>query len=122
MHALRSPRDAYTRVEFNARIAGASAAELVLVCYDQLVAALAKAERAASTGNNQTKSEALTRAVSALTALQLGVDRSQPIASSLLQFYAAARKTVLDSVLRFDAPAIQTLRRDISDIAQAMRS
>lgn len=121
MHALRSPRDAYTRVEFNARIAGASAAELVLVCYDQLVAALAKAERAASTGNNQTKSEALTRAVSALTALQLGVDRSQPIASSLLQFYAAARKTVLDSVLRFDAPAIQTLRRDISDIAQAMR-
>ena len=121
MHALRSPRDAYTRVEFNARIAGASAAELVLVCYDQLVAALAKAERAASTGNNQTKSEALTRAVSALTALQLGVDRSQPIANSLLQFYAAARKTVLDSVLRFDAPAIQTLRRDISDIAQAMR-
>ena len=121
MHALRSPRDAYTRVEFNARIAGASAAELVLVCYDQLVAALAKAERAASTGNNQTKSEALTRAVSALTALQLGVDRSQPIASSLLQFYAAARKSVLDSVLRFDAPAIQTLRRDISDIAQAMR-
>lgn len=121
MHALRSPRDAYTRVEFNARIAGASAAELVLVCYDQLVAALAKAERAASAGNNQTKSEALTRAVSALTALQLGVDRSQPIASSLLQFYAAARKTVLDSVLRFNAPAIQTLRRDISDIAQAMR-
>ena len=122
MHALRSPHDAYMRVEFNARVAGASAAELVLVCYDQLSAALAKAMRAAAAGNNQLKSEALTRAVSALTALQLGVDRSQPIAVSLLQFYAAARKTVLDSVLCFDAGAVETLRRDVGEIAQAMRS
>ena len=121
MHALRSPHDAYTRVEFNARVAGASAAELVLVCYDQLSAALAKAMRAAAAGNNQLKSEALTRAVSALTALQLGVDRSQPIAASLLQFYAAARKTVLDSVLRFDAGQVDVLRRDVGEIAQAMR-
>ena len=122
MHALRSPHDAYTRVEFNARVAGASAAELVLVCYDQLIAALAKAERAAAASNNQLKSEALTRAVSALTALQLGVDRGQPIAAVLLQFYAAARKTVLDSVLRFDPGAVRTLRQDISDIAQALRN
>lgn len=120
MHVLCSPRDAYTRVEFNARVAGASAAELVLVCYDQLAAALAKAERAAATGNNKLKSDALTRAVSALTALQLGVDRSQPIAASLLQFYAAARKTVLDSVLRFDAAAIHALRQDVNEIAQAI--
>lgn len=120
MHAPRNPGQAYRRVEFDARVAGADPRELVLVCYEQLGDALGRALAAAAAGNNRAKSDALTRALSALTALQMGVDARSPIAPALQDFYAAGRSAVLGSVLNFNAGALTRLRGDASDIAAAL--
>ncbi len=121
MHALHSPREAYRRVEFDARVTGANPAELVLVCFEQFGAALARAQAAAASNDNLLKSQSLTRALAALSALQLGIDQRQPLALALDQFYAAARRTVLDSVLQFDAKALAAVHRDMNDVAAALR-
>lgn len=120
MHAPRNPGQAYRRIEFDARVAGADPRELVLVCYDQLGEALGRALAAAAAGNNCAKSEALTRALSALTALQIGVDAQSAIAPALNDFYAAGRSAVLGSVLNFNPGALNRLRGDVADIAAAM--
>ena len=120
MHALHSPREAYRRVEFDARVSAARPAELVLVCFEQFVAALARAQSAAASGDNQLKSQSLTRALAALTALQLGIDQREPLAPALDQFYAAARRTVLGCVLKFDPAVLAALGRDMTDIAAAL--
>ena len=120
MHAPRDPGQAYRRIEFDARVAGADPRELVLVCYDQLGGALGRALSAAAAGNNRAKSEALTRALSALTALQMGVDVRSSVAPALLEFYSAGRSAVLGSVLNFNAAALSRLRGDAADIASAL--
>ena len=120
MHALRSPHEAYRRVDFDARVAGADPRQLVLVCYEQLVGALARALHGARSGDNRLKSEALTRALAAIAALQMGIDPAAPIAPALAQFYGAARKTLLDNVLVFDAEAVAALRQDFLEIAGSL--
>jgi len=120
MQSLRNPQEAYRRVDFDARVAGADPAQLVALCYEQLIGALGSALIAAERGDNGFKSRSLTRALSALTALHLGVDQGQAIAPALLQFYGAARQAVLDSVLAFDPAALAGVRRDFIDIARAM--
>ena len=61
-----------------------------------------------------------TRALSALTALQLGVSGSQGVALALRQFYTAARSAVLDGVLTFNPARIGQVRQDFIDIASAL--
>lgn len=118
----RSPQETYRRIDFDARIAGADPHQLVLLCYEQLAAALATAIHAAARGDNARKSAALTRALSAITALQMGLDSGQAIASALATLFDAARKTVLGSVLVFDASALSRLRHDMIDVAGAFQS
>lgn len=120
MHSLRNPSQAYRRVEFDARVAVADPRELVLVCFDQLTTALSRAVHADARGDNLAKSEALTKALSAIAALQLGVDHTAPLAGALDQFYTGARHTLLDNVLRFDASAIERLAGDVGDVARAL--
>lgn len=121
MHALRNPALAYRRVDFDARVAGADPRELVLVCYDQLCSALALALHANTRSDNQAKSEALTRALAAIAALQLGIDPAAQMAAVLGQLYAGARRTLLDSVINFDPGAVARLSQDMAEIAQALR-
>ena len=120
MRALHSPSEAYRRVEFDARVIGADPRQLVLVCYEQLDAALARALHAAAAGDNRAKSEALTRALTAISALQLGVDPTAEIAPALSQFYGAARKVLLDCALHFDPAALKQIRRDFFEISQSL--
>lgn len=122
MQYLRSPQEAYRKVDFDARVAGADPVQLVLVCYEQLASALGTAIHAQARGDNAAKSASLTRALSALTALQMGLDQNQPIAGALSILFEGARKTVLDSVLHFDGDALAALRHDVSEIADAFRS
>ena len=122
MYTLRSPADAYRKVDFDARIAGAGPGQLVLVCYEQLAAALGGAIHAAAAPDNSRKSASLTRALAALTALQMGLDRGQPISVALSTVFEAARHTVLDSVIQFDPDAIGRLRSDVSEIAAALQA
>ena len=73
MLALRTPSEAYRRVDFDARVEGADPRTLVMLCYESLVSSLGTALFAHDRGDNRAKSAALTRAVSALTALLLGM-------------------------------------------------
>lgn len=122
MHGLRSPHEAYRKVDFDARIAGAGPLQLVVLCYEQLAIALGSAIHAAACGDNARKSAALTRALAALTALQLGLDHGQTIAAALNTFFETSRRTVLDSVLKFNPATLQGLRDDVSEIAGAFRA
>jgi flagellin-specific chaperone FliS len=120
MLAQRNPHEAYRRVDFDARIAAAAPGELVVLCLEQFIAAAGSALVAHERHNNLLKSQAMTRAMSALTALQMGIDGSVGIAAALGQFYGAARKTLLDSVIDFEASAIQAMRQDFIDVARAL--
>jgi len=120
MLALRNPQDAYRRVEFDARIAGARPDQLVALCYQELAVALGSAIRAHERGDNQRRSAGLTRALAALTALQLGVDARADAAPALQQFYAALRQMVLASVPRFDPARLTAAKRDVEEVAAAL--
>lgn len=120
MLALRNPHEAYRRVEFDARIASARPDQLVALCYQELAVALGSATRAHERGDNQRRSAGLTRALAALTALQLGIDTGAAAAPALLAFYAGLRKAVLDSVPQFDPARLSAARRDVEEVSAAL--
>lgn len=120
MLTQRNPHEAYRRIDFDARVAGAAPQELVLLCLEEFVISLGSAIVAHERADNLFKSKSLTRALSALTALQLGVDSSAAISGALSQLYEAARRTVLDNVLKFDPAAVGVIRQDFIEISRAM--
>ena len=117
MLAHRNPHTAYRRVDFDARVSTASPSELVKLCYEQVISALGRALVAHDRGDNGMKSDALARATSALTALQMGVSGEGGVADALLQLYTSARHTVLNNVLAFNPAAIAEIRADFVEIA-----
>jgi flagellar protein FliS len=117
-----NPREAYRRIDLDARVAGADPRQLVQLCYEQLIDALSLALHGNAIADNGLKSRALTRALSALTALRLGIDSSAPVAGPLGQFLDAGRRAILANVTQFDSASITRLRQDFTDIAQAMRN
>jgi flagellar protein FliS len=119
MLAQRNPQEAYRRVDFDARIAAAKPSELVVLCLEQFVAATGSALIALERKNNELKSQSMTRALSSLTALQMGIDGNGGMAGPLSQFYGAARQVLLDNVLRFDPAAIKVVRSDFLEVYQA---
>lgn len=122
MLALRNPQEAYRRVDFDARVAGADPKQLVVLCYEQVTTALASALFAHEGGNNHAKSQAITRALAAVTALQLGIAGHQGVAASLHNFYASVRRALLDAALDFAPAQIAAIRHDLIDIAAALHS
>lgn len=116
----RDPGEIYRRVDFDARVRGANSRQLVELCLEQVTGSLSRAIHAEPRGDTAAKSAALTRAVAALTALQLGVDQNHPTGAALNQLYQSARVAVLDSVLRFDAAKLETIRADFAEIREAM--
>lgn len=119
MLAQRNPSEVYRRIDFDARIAAAKPGELVVLCLEQFVAATGSALIAHDRKNNELKSQSMTRALSSLTALQMGIDGNGGMAGPLSQFYGAARQILLDNVLRFDPVAIKTVRQDFVEVYQA---
>ena len=122
MRPFQSPHEAYRRVDFDARVNGASPSELVHLCYDHLTGALGTAIHAHAIGDNGLKSRSMTRALTAITALQMGVSGESGVAAALNQLYEAARRTILDSALSFDSGSIANLRQDFIEIGQALQS
>lgn len=122
MLALRNPQEAYRRVDFDARVAGANPQQLVVLCFEQITTALASALFAHEGGDNQAKSQAITRALAAITALQLGVAGDKGVAASLHNFYASVRRALLDAALDFAPARIATIRQDLIEIAGALLS
>lgn len=118
----QSPHEAYRRVDFDARVTGAKPAELVHVCYEHLIGALGTAIHAHGNGDNCLKSRSLTRALTAVTALQMGVSSEHGISAALTQFYTAARRSILDAAVDFNVQRIETVRKDFLEIGQALQS
>lgn len=123
MLAFTDPREAYRRSEIDARVeGGADPADLVRLCYEQAIGGLGLAIIAHQRKDPAARSKALTRALSSVTALDMGVDRSAPLAHALLQLYSAAKKAILDSVVAFDSEMLGQVRQDFVDIAKAMEN
>ena len=121
MLAITDPREAYRRSEIDARVeGGADPANLVRLCLEQAISGLGLAIIADQRKDPAARSKALTRALSAVTALDMGVDRAAPLADALLQIYGAAKRAILDSVVSFDAERLGRVREDFVDIAQAL--
>lgn len=120
MLASRDPAEAYRRVDFDARVEGADAQALVALCYEQVVTALTGAAFAHRRGDNRAKSKAITRALAAITALQLGISGGDGIAVALHQFYESARRALIDNALEFDPEQVAVIRQDFTEIAAAM--
>lgn len=117
--APTDPGEAYRRSEIDARIRGAGTAELVCVCLEQVGTGLSSALLAQERDDAMARSKGLTRALSALTALQMGIDRSVPIAGVLDNLYGSARQAVLASVVRFDGDTLSRVRKDFLELAEA---
>jgi flagellar protein FliS len=122
MLAIRSPNEAYRRVDFDARVEGADPKHLVGMCYEQLVSSLGSAIFAQERGDNSLKSQSLTRALSAVTALQLGVSGENETAQALRHLYEATRRALLDSAMKFDAALLGTIRQDFVEISRAVNA
>lgn len=118
--ALR-PAEAYRRIDFDARVAGARPEDLVLLCYERFDAALGQAIAADRVGKAGSRSKALTDALAALTALQLGVDPGQSLASAFHQIFNDAKSQLLLNVPVFDAHRIAIVRKDFAEIAAVLR-
>lgn len=122
MLAIRSPNEAYRRVDFDARVEGSDPRHLVGLCYEQLVSSIGSAIFAQERGDNSLKSQAITRAMSAITALQLGVRGEDATAQALRHLYEATRRALLDSAIKFDAEMLSTIRADYIEISRAMNA
>lgn len=120
MLAQRDPYNAYRRVEFDARVNGATSEQLVHICYDQLISSLGTALLAHERRDTTLKSTSLTRALASLTALQLGIDPGSEMAETLVGFYGAARKSVIECSLNFDPECLRTIRGDFMDIRDTL--
>lgn len=120
MQLARSPQEAYRQIDFDARVAGADGRSLVALCFEQFGFALGSALWADKQGDAALKSRSLTRALAALTALQLGIDPASPLSGALSQLYGAARTRLLDCVPDFDPRAIERIRTDFAEIARSM--
>lgn len=120
MLALTNPSEAYRRVDFDARVKGADPKELVTLCYEQFISALGSAIFAHDRGDNRLKSQALTRALAAVTVLKLGINQNEGIASALFRFYEGTRRALLDNVLTFDPERVASIRQDFIEVVGAM--
>src|SRR5690606_37712083 len=94
---------------------------LVHLCLEQAIAGLGEALLANERYDRGTRSKGLTRALTAITALEMGIDRSVTLAEALLQIYESARKAILDSVVNFDPGTLASIRDDLQEIAAVLR-
>jgi len=115
-----NPEAAYRRISIDARIQSGRANEMVGICYEQVVSELGRAIRAHAAADPMRRSDALTRAHAAVMALEMGLDRTNPLAQALEHLFAAARETILSSVTGFDSSALAEVRDDFAEIGAAM--
>lgn len=118
----RSPAETYRTVDFDARVNGATPADLTDICLEQLVGALGSAIHAHAVGDPASRSSALSRAISCLLALEMGIAGQDGIAATLRDLYARARGAVLASVLAWDEPTLIRIREDFAEIREALRA
>ena len=85
MLATNDPHEAYRRSAFDARVQGGDTAALVQLCLEQAITGIGSALLAYERNDSGLRSRALTKALTAITALDMGVDRTAPLADALLK-------------------------------------
>jgi len=113
------PAEAYRRVEIDAYIVGGEAAQMTRLCLAETIGALNRALYFDSKADGEARVNCLTKALSCIQALKLGVDRTQPLAEALLVVYGNAVGRLTRNMRIFDARAISALRQDFLEIEQA---
>ncbi|WP_370180043.1 flagellar export chaperone FliS [Alteriqipengyuania sp.] len=121
MLALNEPRAAYQQSNFDARVKGGTSQDIVVYCLDELALTIGMLRQADVRGNRAGRSEAITRGIAILTALEMGVDRDTELAASLLHFYEGSRRLLLGSISTTQVEAIETLRADVMEIRDALK-
>lgn len=122
MLARARPGEAYRESNFDVRLMTSERDDLVLICLDDLVENLGVLIITESRKDPAARSRTLTRCVTALTALEMGIDREAEMASSLAQFYGAAKGLLLNSIRAIDLQQITQLRDDLREISAAFRA
>ncbi len=121
MLAWSDPYEAYRRTQLDARVQGGDSTDLVRFCLEQAIQSLGSAILADARQEPTARSKSIVRALTAITALEMGVDREAALGSVLLHFYGAAREALLSSVTRFDAERLATVRQDLLDVSGAIQ-
>lgn len=122
MLAARDPGLAYRRSSFEARLLAASPQDMVIMCLDDFLTNLVRFEQADLRHDREARSAALTRCITSLTALEMGVDRAAPLGETLLRFYAAAKAGLLGMMVCFEAERLHAIRADFEDIRSSFRA
>lgn len=114
------PAEAYRQVEFDARVNGATRQELVSICFEQLVGAIGTAIHAQDICDPALRSRSLSRAVSSLLALEMGLTGDDPVVLAMRDLYGRARASILSCAVDFDSDKLRQIRSDFRDIHQAL--
>ncbi|VVT01751.1 flagellar protein FliS [Erythrobacter sp. EC-HK427] len=122
MLATRDPFSAYRSVAFEAQVAGSRPGELVLLCIEDVSAAISRAVWAQARDQAAVRRSSLQRAANGLAALQLGVDRDSPLADGLLTLYSAMARCVTASLSQFDTGSLARVVQDLHDLAEQFRA
>ncbi|MGY6550556.1 MAG: hypothetical protein ACXIT4_01535 [Erythrobacter sp.] len=115
----RNPAAAYRRVELDARIEAAGAADLTRICLEEAVAALGQALAALERQPARTPTEPLSRAQSIAVWLAGSVDHAHPLRASLVQFYGGEAALIRRNLTAPDPAQIAQVRADFMDLLQA---
>lgn len=92
------------------------------MCLDDFLANLVRFEQADLRDDRAARSAALTRCITSLTALEMGVDRAMPLGQALLQFYAAGKSALLGMVFSIEVGRLRTIKADFEDIRRSFRA
>lgn len=115
-----APAEAYRQVDFEARVYGASRQELVAICFEQLIGSLGTAIYAKRMGDAYLSSRSMSRAVSSLLALEMGISGDDGLAGAMRDLYQGARNSIIGCSVNYDEKILQTIRKDFVEIWQAM--
>ncbi|MCJ7420352.1 flagellar export chaperone FliS [Sphingomicrobium astaxanthinifaciens] len=118
--AGRCATRAYNQVSIEARILGCDGEKLVRFCFEELDRSLGQLIAAKQRNRPAIASEALSKALAALSALETGIDRSSPLAPALSSFYLGVRTELARQAWSRHGSKIEELRRDVADVASAM--
>lgn len=113
-----NPAAAYRRVELDARIEAAGAADLTRICLEEAVAALGQALIALDRAQTVPR-EPLARAQTITLWLARSVAPDHPLHASLVTFYGGLAAQIASNFLRARPEEIARVRDDLKDLLAA---
>jgi hypothetical protein len=125
-----NPAAAYRRVELDARIEAAGAADLTRICLEDAHGALGRVlialgrsapDHGRVVGGSFAGHEPLLRAQTIMLWLARSVAPEHPLHASLTTFYGGLAAQIAANILQPEAAALERIRSDISDLIVAAR-